>query len=372
MRALPCLLAVTIVFAACSDAITGPSSDTPSVQAATDDVAIPALTVMTRNMYVGTDVDRAIATTDPNQLPFVVGELWELLLANDFSERAATMAREIAENRPQVVGLQEVSLFRSQTPADFQLNAQTVEIDFLGTLLAELAALGQHYEVAALVENTDVELPRLNADFSLTDVRLTDYDALLVRADVESSAAAAANYQASVPGPYGLDIKRGWTAVDLTLGGRTFRVVNTHLEPVETAGGSFQARQAAELLDLLSSERRPTVLLGDLNTEADVGATYQLLVNEGFLDAWQLRKGRPEPGLTCCHSTDLSSDAIALVKRIDHVLLRNFEALWPPSGPGPVHSTIVGDDSSEKTVSGLWPSDHAGVVAESVLPAPGF
>lgn len=371
MKSLPTFLAATLALCACSDRVTGPTEARALVaQRAADDAAIAGLTVMTRNMYVGTDVDRAITTPDPNQIPFVVGELWELLLANDYPSRAAAMAREIAEHRPHVVGLQEVSLFRSQTPADFQLNAQDVEIDFLATLLDELAALGMSYDVAAIVENTDVELPRLNADFSLTDVRLTDYDAILVRADVERSGPAAANYHATVPGPGGVAIKRGWTATDITMRGRTFRVVNTHLEPVETAGGVFQAQQANELVGLLTAETRPTILMGDLNTVPGGGATYGELAGAGFVDSWDLRRGRPEPGLTCCFSTDLSSDAIPLEKRVDHVLLRNFEELWPPSGPVPVQATIVGDEPSEKTTSGLWPSDHAGLVTKSALPTP--
>jgi endonuclease/exonuclease/phosphatase family metal-dependent hydrolase len=374
MRCLPAVLLAVLVLGACSDDITGPSDGELTVLDGSAPAAGPGsvqLTVMTRNMYVGTDVDRVIETSDPNQVPFVVGQLWELLLANDYGERARAMAREIATTRPHVVGLQEVSLFRTQSPADFQLNATDVAIDFMPTLLTELAALGEFYELVVQVQDTDVELPRLNSDFTLTDVRLTDYDAILVRSDVRVTDVSGDNYEAFVPGPGGLQILRGWTSVDVELGGESFRILNTHLEPVETAGGIIQAQQADELVALLADDPRPTILLGDLNTESATGSTYQQLVGEGFLDAWDLREGPPATGFTCCHAEDLSSDAESLHKRIDHVLLRNFDSLWPPSGPIPVRAEIVGDEPSDKTTSGLWPSDHAGMVVRTVLPNPG-
>ncbi|MDH3298360.1 MAG: endonuclease/exonuclease/phosphatase family protein [Gemmatimonadota bacterium] len=363
------LIVTAFLFTACSDDLTGPTALLSTGQSA--DQAATSLTVMTRNMYVGTDVDRVIETPDPNQIPFVVGEVWQLLLANDYSQRAAAMAREIAANRPHVVGLQEVSLFRTQTPADFQLNAQEVVIDFIPTLLAELSALGETYVLVAQIEDTDVELPRLNPDFSLTDVRLTDYDAIIARSDVEVSNVSSANYAASVPGPMGLTILRGWVAADVTVGDQTYRVLNTHLEPVETADGYFQGLQAVELIDLLAGEIRPTVLLGDLNTEAPSGDTYVDLIADGFMDAWDLRAGLLDTGFTCCHDNDLSSDAGVFHKRIDHVLVRNFEDLWSRAGANPVRAEIVGDEPGDKTPSGLWPSDHGGMVVRMQLPRPG-
>jgi endonuclease/exonuclease/phosphatase family metal-dependent hydrolase len=369
MKRILMSLTAVVLAAACSDNPTGPSDLTMIDQTA--DLSAMSLTVMTRNMYVGTDVDRVVEVQDPSQIPFVVGDLWQLLLSNDYSARAAAMAKEIAASRPHVVGLQEVTLFREQTPADFQLNAVDTVIDFIPTLLAELAKLGEAYELVAQIQATDVELPRLNADFSLTDVRFTDYDAIIRRSDVSVSNVATANYAASVPGPMGLTILRGYVAADVTVGNQTFRVLNTHLEPVETADGYFQSLQAVELIDLLAGETRPTVLLGDLNTEANSGATYLDLIADGFVDAWSLRTGAADPGFTCCHSTDLSSDAESLYKRIDHVMLRNFEDLWPRSGPNPVRAQIVGDEQADKTPSGLWPSDHAGMIVRMQLPRPG-
>jgi endonuclease/exonuclease/phosphatase family metal-dependent hydrolase len=223
----------------------------------------------------------------------------------------------------------------------------------------------------AQIQTTDVELPRLNPDFSLSDIRFTDFDAMIVRSDVGVSNVTTALYEAFVPGPFGLTILRGWVAADVTVGGQTYRVLNTHLEPAETGDGYFQALQAAELMALLAGETRPTVLLGDLNTAAGSGDTYIELVANGFVDTWDLRVGAFDPGLSCCHDTDLSTDAVPLHKRIDHVMVRNFDTLWSRSGSNPVRAELVGDEPSDKTPSGLWPSDHAGVVVTLQLPRPG-
>lgn len=59
------------------------------------------------------------------------------------------------------------------------------------------------------------------------------------------------------------------------------------------------------------------------------------------------------------------------MKRIDHVLVRDFDALWPRPGSPPIEVKVLGDIASEKADGGLWPSDHAGIVAQFVLPRPG-
>lgn len=365
------------LLAACGDdGLTGPSdgfepAETMTLQTNDSRSNAIRLTVMTRNLFVGTDVDRLIGVTDPNQIPFIVADLWELLLANDARDRMAAVAREIAAHRPHLVGLQEVSTFRVQHPADFQLNAETIVIDFVPSLLTELAALGTDYQVVAQVKNMDVELPRLNPDFSLTDVRVTDYDVILARADVETAMPLGMNYDASWFLAPGVEIPRGLVAVDAMIDGQTFRFVNTHPEPVETQGGAVQSLQASELVDLLATETRPTILLGDLNTEAVSGATYGMLVDAGFLDVFDMRRPDGRGDLTCCHSVDLSSDGVPLVKRIDHVMVRNFAALWPSTGRPAIDVEVLGDDPAEKSAGGLWPSDHAGIVASFVLPRPG-
>jgi hypothetical protein len=71
--------------------------------------------------------------------------------ATNFPERAQALAAGIAANQPDLVGLQEVSLIRSQVPPDFSPipNATTVEFDYLQILLDALAAHGLSYAPVA-------------------------------------------------------------------------------------------------------------------------------------------------------------------------------------------------------------------------------
>jgi endonuclease/exonuclease/phosphatase family metal-dependent hydrolase len=146
---------------------------------------------------------------------------------------------------------------------------------------------------------------------------------------------------------------------DATVGGRTFRVVTTHLE---SFNDTSQVAQGKELVapggPALTS--LPTVLLGDLNSRADGTGTptHANLLAAGFQDAWP--QAHPaDIGLTCCHGDDLREVGGPFYSRIDYVLLRNgFRA---------VAAGIVGEAPGDR-IAGLWPSDHAGVWARLRLP----
>ena len=82
----------------------------------------------------------------------------------------------------------------------------------------------------------------------------------------------------------------------------------------------------------------------------------------GFSDAWQA-KHPSDPGFTCCQATDLLNPTSTLTERVDLVLTR-----------GPFHvakASLVGDEASDRLPSGLWPSDHAGVVVTLELESDG-
>ena len=81
---------------------------------------------------------------------------------------------------------------------------------------------------------------------------------------------------------------------------------------------------------------------------------YKQLAYEGYADTWNLRPGNP-PGFTCCQAGDLLNLESILRERID-VIFTNEE----PAGQ--IKVNVTGNDESDRTPSGLWPSDHAGVV----------
>lgn len=318
--------------------------------------------LMTRNVYQGFSTLAPLLEAMPQQIPVVAAGIFAEVVATDFPARAERLADEIAFSRPHVVGLQEVSRFRRQVPADFALNASDDVYDFLAILLAELEARGLDYDVAANVQNVDAEVPIVwpGSPNGLADIRLTDRDVILVRGDVAWDQAQALNYAAKLPVTVGgqlLLIPRGFTSVRAVVGDRTFRFVNTHLEAFSPL---VQVPQAQQLLAMLGGEALPTVVVGDLNSEADgsTTSTYGMMIASGFEDAWQPRG----QGETCCHAPDLTSQPSHFDERIDFILLRGGFGFGPGGIPGSTQSWLTGVRPSERTDSGLWPSDHAGIV----------
>src|SRR5215210_608841 len=99
------------------------------------------LGVMTRNMYLGTDFGEIFAAQTPQQLVAEVAEAYSEVEASKPAERIAGIADEIQNASPDLVGLQEVALWRIGAPFD-PSPAEFVTYDFLQLLLDELAARG--------------------------------------------------------------------------------------------------------------------------------------------------------------------------------------------------------------------------------------
>ena len=137
------------------------------------------ITVMTRNIYLGADINRPVeaALTAQAQGKTPQEIVAALAIATDvtrrivdetnFPVRSKLLAREIATAKPDLVGLQEVALWRSG-PLELDKvgvpNATTVDHDFLATLLADLRAAGTPYVAEVVGERADVESPELHRD----------------------------------------------------------------------------------------------------------------------------------------------------------------------------------------------------------------
>jgi len=117
-----------------------------------------------------------------------------------------------------------------------------------------------------------------------------------------------------------------------------------------------------ELLQAAGATNLPLVFIGDFNSDPITGSTaaYGTLTAAGFTDAWGV--AGVGPGFTCCQESFLLNPGSTLSRRIDLVLVRGDFAV--------LGIDVVGDESSDRTPSGLWPSDHAGVVATLRLPDP--
>jgi Endonuclease/Exonuclease/phosphatase family len=334
---------------------------------ATAQAAAGELTVMTRNLSFGTDLGPILAATNQFEFVTAVAAAYTQAQATDFPGRAKAWADEIDRARPDLVGLQEAVLWRTQTPADFSPtpNATTVQADLVGLLLAELRSRGLKYEVVIAQTGFDIEAPGLFPT-GFVDVRLTQLEVILVRkaAGLKLTNAQGGQYAAflTIPTIIGAPVSLpwAWASVDATLNGRSFRFATTHLDPIS---GDAQQAQAGEFLAGPAATTLPIVWVGDFNSDADATvitgvpsatATYGSIIAAGFSDAWKT-KHPSDPGFTCCQATDMLNPTSTLTERDDLVLTR-----------GPVHvakASIIGDQVADRLPSGLWPSDHAGVVA---------
>ena len=325
------------------------------------------VTVMTRNVYFGFDETPLIGASG-EQIPGLVAQMWAQMMANDFTVRGAAIADEIAGKLPAVVGLQEMADYVRY----FHDGSPPLDIDFVTILQQALTARGLDYEVAVVQNDSTLTAPLL-AGFDggqpvLDYVQFTDREVILARGDVTISSPQSNRYTAAVVVPIGgVDVEevRSWASVVVTTpDSEVFRFVSTHLEV--QAGAVIQEAQAGELLDLLSTESLPLIVVGDFNSAADGSQTptYGTIASAGYVDAWA-QANPHDPGYSCCEPVDLLGPA-TFDQRIDIVWVRECNA----SGRirGHVEACLVGNVAPPQ--GEIWPSDHAGVVVSlRILPA---
>lgn len=176
-----------------------------------------------------------------------------------------------------------------------------------------------------------------------------------------------------------LILERGFVAVDVDVNGAVYRVVNTHLEvenldPANPLSPLIQSAQATELKAVLDSFPGAVeqLVIGDFNStpedplfpdplEGPFVRPYQQLAQgvdvvgqptaAPYVDTWLLRPGSPV-GYTCCEPS-LFGATFNVFERKDLVFSRSV--------PDGVKANVFGNNRADKTASGLWPSDHAGL-----------
>lgn len=316
------------------------------------------LTFMTYNVYQGTELENSTRATTPEEFVAGATEDFAMMRQTNFAERAVAIAAEVAANQPDIIGLEEVALWRTGTHTTPAQPALTVDQDFLQILLDALAARGLRYATAASVNNFDVQGPAFVSGV-FEDVRLTDRNVILARKgdldrNLKVSNPRSNNYATNlviqtVGGP--VTVLEGWASIDIKMRGRSVRFITTHLDAFVPA---IRLAQANELLTGPAITDLPVVLAGDMNTSTTT-TTYAALTGAGFVDVWaQLHP--VDPGFTCCEVLpEIVNPEPTLSERIDFMLFRG--ALNPES------ILIVGATSATRGPSGLWPSDHAGLVA---------
>jgi endonuclease/exonuclease/phosphatase family metal-dependent hydrolase len=320
------------------------------------------LTVMTQNVYFGADLGPVLTAGSPSEFVEAAARAWSQVQASLIPERADSIARCVATLEPDLVALQEVVQW-------FSGGADGVRVayDFLESILTSLRNHGIRYEPLAIMNDLDQTCPlNMNGDL----LRLLDRHAILLRVDpavpdLEPRKIRTATYTSLVQLPFEMGaVPRSWITVDAVLDGVLFRLIETHLESFRA---DIQTAQARELVADPADTQLPTIMLGDFNSNAnqeptlpDHTATYPELIAGGFEDVWRAVNPN-EAGHTGVQAADLRNQVSLLDRRIDLILTRG--------GAEPISAQLVGDSAESRTPSGLWPSDHAGIVASIQMPA---
>lgn len=324
--------------------------------------------VMTRNLYLGADLGPVIAAENTEQVVTASGAVLRDVVANDFPTRAKGLAHEILEQKPDLVGLQEVAYWHTTpiTPA-----GKEITIDYLNLLLNELNRGPDRYEVVVVQNEFGTETP---ADFNgvagdgpggeLANAevlgRLQMRDVILARtgAGVHTWNASGGNFKTLLELPVGgqtVAVKRGWTATDAQVrGSHPFHFVNTHLEAFHPL---VRAAQAQELVAPggPATSSLPVVLVGDLNSDDDTVEGADRLAYLSLLAAGFVERSTNDP-LGCCLNSPLLAEGAGgsvsdFTHQVDHVMTND------PAGITLERSAVTG----LLPVNGFWDSDHAGL-----------
>lgn len=349
--------------------------------------------VMTRNLYLGADINRPLRAVQDRTgrdallaLGHANHELREIVERTNFDARSELLAAEIAAARPDLMGLQEVALWRHgplQLDRVGRLDAVEIEADFLEILRAALSERGLAYDVVSMQQESDVEGPAFTGDpfkgtlYAGRDVRLTVSDVIMMRrgSGVRITDSGGGQYSHRIDvtlAGVGFPFIRGYAWADVAIGRAPLRFVTTHFESLSADLALAQARE------LLAGPAGPTpmttVIVCDCNSDPNSGvvapqdkappsAAYQLLTQRGgFSDLWLQQQSPAGPGYTAGLSELVNdSTADAFNRRLDLVLARPARKTDVAIAGG----DVIGDQLTDRDDrTGLWPSDHAGVVMQ--------
>jgi endonuclease/exonuclease/phosphatase family metal-dependent hydrolase len=369
--------------------------------------------VMSRNVYLGADLGPAIRASSIQQFVNANGEILRNVDENNFPVRARGLAAEIISKSPDLVGLQEVALWRTSDKPTFFKNkpndppesftSKTVKYDYLQLLMDQLNKGKQRYRVVTVTNEFDFEGPA-NYDGSPDGVgeingRLTMRDAILAKvgADIKTRNPQGANYStfyAPVISGFNVTVDRGWNSAEVKVRNSPwFKFVNTHLESFgddknkvvdcmttppegyESNPVSIRCSQAKELAEsVIAPSSLPVVLTGDLNSDDNtvVDANCPSAANtagtlpgnnggvcgDTFAYNALLSNGltdlSTEDVMSCCLNSDVLTDDRGSLTDFDHHI-DHIMTNQPAKVKG-LSTSITG----LAPANGYWNSDHAG------------
>lgn len=361
--ALVCLLAV----------LTGPVL--PLLARGVDVGGKKTITIYQGNGYVGGLIEAPLALdpNDPNyqsNLLVTVAGVYQQIVAANPAARMAALAEEIAAQRPDVAGLEELYTVELAPDIGMAPGQFSIVFDYVQLLTDALTAKGAHYKVVVLSTESDVTMPMAASvePFTVAWGRIIDHEAILVRTDLPPGYLQASNPRTGrfsiypqIPfGTQTLSIYHGWCSVDVFTRGERFRVICSH--PQDESLPDVEKAELMELLNDVANANMPVMVIGDLNTDPfgrNGTDSYGVVATAGFKDTWAvLHPDNLTGGLTFGHDPGLSEPALPFAWRLDYVLYRGnqftpvaIESLDPKVGAEPP----------------LWPSDHATITATFFL-----
>jgi endonuclease/exonuclease/phosphatase family metal-dependent hydrolase len=296
---------------------------------------------MTRNLFLGTDLLPLAAAAPGAPFHSAVAAALAHVEGTGPAARMKLVAREIATAKPDLVGLQEVSVW-STGPIGGK--PRHVAVDYLKTIMSELRRLHAPYRVVAQRLGLHLE-----AQATSQEVEFSDGNVVLARAGVTVSSVHSADFthllKITTQALGSVAVTRSWNELDATVDGARFHLVNAHLEAYSA---SIRLQQAQELVAGPLKSKRETILVGDLNSSANLPSAadrppFLAIAHAGFKDE---RTSAPN----CCFKDDLRTGKWDHI--VDHIMAKPAVKL--------ARSFLTG---SETTAAGRHPSDHGGVVS---------
>ena len=357
---------------------------------------------MSRNLYLGADVGVALVKI-PN-MPAAAQFMWDQVQQTDFSKRKKILTEEIRAESPDVIGIQEATIWYCK--AHFWSKKAEV-FNFITELLAELGgeyiiaekngvtANNPGYSIGPIPFLTKVSDPKTFQPLfgqNDADCGFQIGDALLIKKSLSQYVNQVGNseYKAVYKVvPTLMEIYRGYSWADITVQGTNVRFVTTHLESLWDANKIPKAAdQARQLVDDLKNTKSPIVVIGDFNSDprdprpanaANPGLqptaseecpagnskcnAYGLMVDGGFTDAgpdssepttytWGMNALLTGPDPDRLKSAQGMGNEYGFTDRLDYIFTKNGVAVTT--------SQIIGYKAPYAT-------DHAGVFAEFTI-----
>ena len=364
--------------------------------------AEPTFTVMSRNIYLGADVGVALELIP--DMPAAAQFMWDQVNKNDFSKRSVALAAEIQAYKPDVIGLQEATIWYCKK------NAWSKKVEVFNFTDQILEALGGDYVLASKDGKT-----AYNPGYSINPIPFLTMvkdptrfqkifgqdkaacgfqigDALAIKKSLADQVIRVGNteYEDSYSiVPTLMTIYRGYTWADIYIGDSAVRFVSTHLESIwDENKVPNAAKQATQLISDLKDTNMPLVIIGDFNADprdprpanaANPGLqptaseecpagdskcnAYRLMVEAGFNDAgpdasdpttytWGMNALLTGPDPDRLNAGQSMGNEYGLTDRLDYIFTKN--------GVDVTTSQIIGYKAPYAT-------DHAGVFAEFTI-----